>query len=50
VRTGHYRTGLEHPVVAPDGSMRLSYEDFALALVDEIENGKFIGMRFTVGY
>jgi len=50
VRTGHYRTGLEHPVVAPDGSMRLSYEDFALAVVDEIENGKFIGMRFTLGY
>jgi putative NADH-flavin reductase len=26
------------------------YEDFALAIVDEIENGKFIGMRFSVGY
>ncbi|HVW25634.1 MAG TPA: NAD(P)H-binding protein [Polyangiaceae bacterium] len=50
IRTGHYRTGLEHPVVAADGSMRLSYEDFAVAIVDEIENGKFIGMRFTVGY
>jgi uncharacterized protein len=49
-RTGHYRTGLEHPVVAPDGSMRLSYEDFAMALVDEIENGKFVCARFTVGY
>ena len=47
---GHYRTGLEHPVVAPDGSMRLSYEDFAVAIIDEIENGTFIGMRFTVGY
>jgi putative NADH-flavin reductase len=49
-RTGHYRIALDHPVVAADGSMRLSYEDFAVALVDEIENGKFIGARFTVGY
>ena len=30
--------------------MRLSYEDFAVAIVDEIEHGKFIGQRFTVGY
>jgi putative NADH-flavin reductase len=30
--------------------MRPSYEDFAVAIVDEIENGQFIGARFTAGY
>jgi putative NADH-flavin reductase len=49
-RTGHYRTGMDHPVVASDGSMSLSYEDYAVALVDEIERPHFIGTRFTVGY
>jgi uncharacterized protein len=49
-RTGKYRTGLDHPVVASDGSMRLSYEDYAVAIVDEIEHPRFIGKRFTVGY
>jgi putative NADH-flavin reductase len=37
-------------VVAPDGSTGISYEDFAMAIVDEIENARFVGQRFTVGY
>jgi putative NADH-flavin reductase len=49
-RTGRYRTELDHPVVASDGSMRLSYEDYAVAIVDEVEQPRFIGKRFTVGY
>jgi uncharacterized protein len=49
-RKAHYRTGQEHPVVAADGSMAISYEDFAMAIVDEIERPRFIGKRFTVGY
>lgn len=49
-RTGHYRTGLDHPVADAKGKSTISYEDFSVALVDEIENGKFKNTRFTVGY
>lgn len=49
-RTGRYRTGLDHPVVGDDGQARVSYEDYALALVDEIETPRHLDRRFTVGY
>ncbi|MDH6554088.1 NAD(P)H-binding protein [Streptomyces sp. SAI-041] len=49
-RTGHYRTGLDHPVLGDDGQARISYEDYAAALVDEIENPRHLNRRFTVGY
>jgi putative NADH-flavin reductase len=49
-RRGHYRTGLDHPVTDADGRAVLSYEDFAVALVDEIEQGRFLNTRFTAGY
>ena len=49
-RTGHYRTALDRPVVGDDGQARLSYEDFAVALVDEIENPHHLNQRFTAGY
>jgi uncharacterized protein len=49
-RTGHYRTSLDHPVTGPDGQARISYEDYAVALVDEIENPRHLNRRFTVGY
>jgi len=32
------------------GKSRISMEDFALALVDEAENSKFIRQRFSVAY
>ncbi|MZF85503.1 NAD(P)H-binding protein [Streptomyces sp. SID5643] len=48
--TGDYRTGLDHPVVGDDGQARISYEDYAAALVDEIENPRHLNRRFTVGY
>ncbi|MDH6221072.1 NAD(P)-dependent oxidoreductase [Streptomyces pseudovenezuelae] len=49
-RTGHYRTGLDRPVVGDDGQARISYEDYAAALVDEIETPRHLNRRFTVGY
>jgi len=48
-RTGHYRTGLDHPVAGADGQARISYEDYAVAIIDEIENPRFPRRRFTVG-
>ncbi|MFD3931934.1 NAD(P)-dependent oxidoreductase [Streptomyces sp. NPDC058614] len=49
-RTGTYRTGLDRPVTGEDGQARVSYEDYAVALVDEIENPRHLNRRFTVGY
>jgi putative NADH-flavin reductase len=37
-------------VVGDDGEARISYEDYAVALVDEIENPRHLNRRFTVGY
>jgi putative NADH-flavin reductase len=42
-RTGEYRVGLDSPV----GDV-ISIEDYAVALVDEIENRAHVRQRFTV--
>ncbi|WP_030749556.1 NAD(P)-dependent oxidoreductase [Streptomyces sp. NRRL S-31] len=49
-RTGAYRTALEDLIVDDDGTSRITAEDYALALLDEIERPRHIGERFTVGY
>ncbi|MGA5816789.1 NAD(P)-dependent oxidoreductase [Kitasatospora sp. NPDC094028] len=46
-RTGHYRTGLEQLLTDAGGRSRISVPDFAVALVDEIEQPEHIGERFT---
>ncbi|MFI9205778.1 NAD(P)-dependent oxidoreductase [Streptomyces sp. NPDC053048] len=48
-RTGTYRTSLDDLVVDADGKSRISAEDYAVALIDEIETPKHVGERFTVG-
>ncbi|MFJ8134353.1 NAD(P)-dependent oxidoreductase [Streptomyces hydrogenans] len=47
-RTGTYRTDLDDLIVNADGTSHISCEDFAVALVDEIEKTHHIGERFTV--
>jgi putative NADH-flavin reductase len=42
-RTGNYKVGLESPV-----GDQISIEDYAVALVDEIENRAHVRQRFTV--
>jgi putative NADH-flavin reductase len=49
-RTGRYRTGGDVVVKAEDGSSYISGADFAIAVVDEIENPAHRRARFTVGY
>ena len=49
-RTGKYRTGLDEPVKDEKGESIISVEDLSIAIVDEIERGKFIKKRFTVAY
>jgi hypothetical protein len=48
-RTGVFRLGDDELLVGPDGS-RISFEDYAVALVDELEHPKHLRRRFTVGY
>ena len=49
-RTGHYRTGTDQLLVDDKGKSYISAEDFAVAVVDEIENPRFQGQLFTVAY
>jgi putative NADH-flavin reductase len=49
-RTGTYRTGSDSPVVDDQGESRLSYQDFAVVVVDEIEDPKHVNQRFTAAY
>jgi putative NADH-flavin reductase len=49
-RTGSYRTGTEQLVTDAKGESHISAEDYAVALVDEIEKPQFIRRRFTVAY
>lgn len=48
--TGKFRLGKDELLVAADGQSRISTEDFAIALVDELEQPKHSRQRFTVGY
>lgn len=49
-RTGVFRTGLDELLVRPNGSSAISYEDYAVAMVDELETPAHSRQRFTVGY
>jgi putative NADH-flavin reductase len=49
-RTGTYRLGQDDLLIGPDGKSRLSQEDYAIALVDELETSAHPRQRFTVGY
>jgi putative NADH-flavin reductase len=49
-RTGKFRLGRDQLLVGPDRQSRISIEDFAIALTDEIEQPRHVRQRFTVGY
>jgi putative NADH-flavin reductase len=48
VRTGRYRIGDEQLLVNDQGNSHISAEDFAVAVVDELERPAHVGRRFTV--
>jgi putative NADH-flavin reductase len=50
VKTGKFRIGKDNPVFDEHGVSRITYDDYAVALVDELEEPKFIKQRFTIGY
>jgi putative NADH-flavin reductase len=49
-RTGKFRLGTDQLLTAADGKSSISFEDFAVALADEIERPAHIRQRFTIGY
>jgi uncharacterized protein len=49
-RTGKFRLGTDQLLTAADGRSWISFEDFAVAMADEIERPAHPRRRFTVGY
>lgn len=49
-RTGKFRLGRDQLLVNDQGESRISNQDFAVALVDELEHPQHLQQRFTVGY
>ncbi|HSZ17750.1 MAG TPA: NAD(P)-dependent oxidoreductase [Terracidiphilus sp.] len=49
-RTGKFRLGTTQLVTDGKGESRISAEDYAIALVDELEKPKHIRRQFTVAY
>lgn len=49
-RTGKYRTGKDDMLVDEKGDSFISVEDYAMAMVDELETPKHHKERFTVAY
>jgi putative NADH-flavin reductase len=45
-----FRLGGDQVVADAEGKSRISYEDYAVALLDEIEIPRHIQRRFTIGY
>jgi putative NADH-flavin reductase len=50
VRTGRYQIGTERLLRGRDGHSRISAEDYAVAVVDELEKARFKGKRMTVAW
>ncbi|HFX7562019.1 TPA: NAD(P)-dependent oxidoreductase [Acinetobacter baumannii] len=50
VRTGKFRLGGDDLIIDDNGKAWVSFEDYAIALVDEIETPKYERSRFTIGY
>ncbi len=49
-RTGTYRFGTDKVIVDASGRGAISYEDYAAAMIDEIEKPQYINKHFTAGY
>lgn len=49
-RTGKFRLGKDQLIKNEAGESRISTQDYAVAMIDELENPKHSRQRFTVGY
>ena len=49
-RTGQFRLGKDHLIANDAGDSRISFADYAIAMVDELEQHRHSRERFTIGY
>jgi putative NADH-flavin reductase len=49
-RTGKYRVGGDRLLADAEGKSHISMEDYAIAVLDELEQPKHVKQRFTVAY
>jgi uncharacterized protein len=49
-RTGEFRLGADRLLVDGKGESKISIEDYAVAMVNELESPRHSRQRFTVGY
>ncbi len=49
-RTGHYRTTGDRLLADAQGKSTITFEDYAVALLDELERPKHVRQRFGVAY
>jgi putative NADH-flavin reductase len=49
-RTGHYRTTGEQLLFDAQGKSFISFEDYAVAVLDELEQPRHVRQRFGVAY
>ena len=49
-RTGKFRLGKDNLIANENGDSRISMEDYAIALVNELEKPEHFCQRFSVGY
>jgi putative NADH-flavin reductase len=49
-RTGKFRLGKDELIADAEQDSRISMEDYAIALVDELEEPRHRRQRFSVGY
>jgi|SRR5664279_106193 len=50
LRTGKFRLGKDDLIVNNEGESRISVQDYAVAMIDELENPVHYHERFTIGY
>lgn len=50
VRTNTFRIGEDYLLANEKGESSISMEDFAVGIINEVENGIFTKKRFTIGY
>ncbi|WP_191485304.1 NAD(P)-dependent oxidoreductase [Pseudomonas sp. FEN] len=49
-RTGHFRLGKDDLLVSAEGRSWITFADYAIALLDEVEKPAYSRQRFAVGY
>jgi putative NADH-flavin reductase len=49
-RTGNFRLGTDQLLKDANGQSRISTQDYAMAMIDEVERPAHVRQRFTVGY